>query len=294
MPLLSPWAERIGRLLAPGMKSQKAAALEVLEQTCSRRLPLFGAERGEAIARQGAWLARIQLLLEWGRPMEALAWICLEGELGERAGEVPSAARAARDWLLATLAGDAPAAQTAAVAKAVQWPGIAGRYEVKARLERDVVGPHRYPELARRHGLTPPTAVCLWGPAGYGKRFFAAKIEEKLGPGVLAVTTSEQPPEGSLAIFIGLPDYAERLAMYREYLKPRFHERMEWDELATDTERYSAAEVLASCEQAARYAEWESSKVKRPVAISANTFRGVIPKLRPAAGFAPGSRYGAR
>jgi transitional endoplasmic reticulum ATPase len=68
-------------------------------------------------------------------------------------------------------------------------------YELKAKLERDVILSLRYPEEARRYGIPLPNGILLYGPPGCGKTFIGRKIAEKLDfnfleikPGDLAST----------------------------------------------------------------------------------------------------------
>ena len=67
-----------------------------------------------------------------------------------------------------------------AIASETQWPGVAGMYEVKAKLERDVILSLKFPEEARRYGVPLPNGLLLYGPPGCGKTFIARKIAEKL------------------------------------------------------------------------------------------------------------------
>ena len=188
--LSKAWHERLSRLISRG---KKAAALAFLEQTIERSLPLFRTDRAIFESRRTAWLVRTHLLLEWNRPAEALAWTCLECQLSAESRD----AKALRDRLLRQLNLDfepteAPPDQ---IAVETQWPGVAGMYELKAKLERDVILSLRYPEEARRYGIPLPNGILLWGPPGCGKTFIGRKIAEKLDfdfleikPGDLAST----------------------------------------------------------------------------------------------------------
>lgn len=188
---LSPqWHDRLSRLISRG---KKAAALALLEQTIERSLPLFRTDPTIFESRRTAWLIRTHLLLEWNRPAEALAWTCLECQLSKESRD----AKALRDRLLRQLnldfeKTDQPPAH---IATETQWPGVAGMYELKAKLERDVILGLRYPQEAMRYGVPLPNGLLLYGPPGCGKTFIARKIAEKLGfnfvevkPGDLANT----------------------------------------------------------------------------------------------------------
>jgi SpoVK/Ycf46/Vps4 family AAA+-type ATPase len=73
------------------------------------------------------------------------------------------------------------------IAVETQWPGVAGMYEFKAKLERDVILSLRFPEEARRYGVPLPNGILLYGPPGCGKTFIARKIAEKLAFNFLEV-----------------------------------------------------------------------------------------------------------
>ena len=128
------WHDRLSRLIA---RHRKAAASAFLEQTIERSLPLFRTDRAVFESRRTAWLIRTQLLLEWNRPAEALAWTCLECQLSDASKD----AKALRDRLLRQLNLDFEPAEGVpnSIAAESQWPGVAGMYELKAKLERDVI-----------------------------------------------------------------------------------------------------------------------------------------------------------
>lgn len=188
---LSPqWHDRLSRLIARG---KKAAALALLEDTIERSLPLFRTDPAIFQSRRTAWLIRTHLLLEWNRPAEALAWTCLECQLSKDSRD----ARALRDRLLRQLNLDFEKTEEppTQIAAETQWPGVAGMYELKAKLERDLILGLKSPQEARRYGIPLPNGLLLYGPPGCGKTFIARKIAEKLGfnfaevkPGDLANT----------------------------------------------------------------------------------------------------------
>ena len=340
--------ERLSRLVAGG---KKAAALAFLERAIGEVLPLFAADPAIFGARRTAWLVRTQLLLEWGRPAEALAWTCLECQLAP-SPEAVGEASALRDRLLRQLRHEFPVEPGPAVAAESQWPGVAGMFDLRAVLERDLITPLRYPEDARRYRVLPPNGILLYGPPGCGKTFIARKIAEKLGRdftefepgdlgahfihgaqkkiaeafekarerapvvlffdeidalggrrdsashdgyaeevntllamldgcaarGILVAGATDFPEKLDPALtvagrleqryYVGLPDFAARFALFRHHLSGRPASGNDMGRLAARSEGYTAADITYLCEQAARLALAEATKVGREVLIS--------------------------
>lgn len=330
--LSSQWHDRLSRLISRG---KKTATLAFLEQTIERSLPLFRTDRAIFESRRTAWLIRTHLLLEWNRPAEALAWTCLECQISQSSRD----AKALRDRLLRQLNLDFEPTEAAPdqIAVETQWSGVAGMYELKAKIERDVILSLRYPEEARRYGIPLPNGILLYGPPGCGKTFIARKIAEKVGfnfvevkPGDLASTYVHGTQEKIKEVFegaaknaptvlffdeldaftpkrqatqhhysaevneflvrlnncaeqqilvigatnypdrldeavlrsgrmdqhyyVGLPDFAARAELFRQYLQSRPCARLDWNQLAKSSEGYSAADVALLSTQAARLA----------------------------------------
>ncbi len=170
----NPWFSKIERLLASG---KKALALQALDRVIELDMPLFHADPAIREERRLAWLCRIELLREWGRLSEALAWTCFECELNP--GNV--AAQALKERLKAALHlsdRNQPLGAPGSRRPAVQgpWTGVAGMRELKAILERDVILPLQEPELYRRYKVDLPNGLLLYGPPGCGKTFIARKL----------------------------------------------------------------------------------------------------------------------
>jgi transitional endoplasmic reticulum ATPase len=169
---------KLERYLASG---QKALALRLLDKTIEFDMPLFRDDPAIQEERRFAWLYRIELLREWGRFPEALAWTCLECELNP--GNV--AAQALKERLKKALnlrVSSIAITPKDSHQKPVEsfWTGVAGMREVKAILERDVILPIQEPELYKRFRLDLPNGVLLYGPPGCGKTFIARKLAEIL------------------------------------------------------------------------------------------------------------------
>ena len=174
----SPWFARLERLLAA---RRRAEALRLLDRIIEQDMPLFYADPSVREDRRLAWLCRIDLLREWGRISEALAWTCLECELYPH----NVSALALKERLKAALHLAEQARRSGNTNSSAQpehslWRGIAGMRELKAILERDVILPLQEPELYRQYRVDLPNGLLLYGPPGCGKTFIARKLAEIL------------------------------------------------------------------------------------------------------------------
>jgi hypothetical protein len=129
------------RLITRGKKGCSAR----FSRAHDRAIPLFRTDPSIFESRRTAWLVRSHLLLEWNGPAEAPAWTCLECQLSDHSRD----AKALRDRFLQklNLDFDSPEAPPDKIAVETQWPGVAGIYELKAKLERNVILSLRLPEL---------------------------------------------------------------------------------------------------------------------------------------------------
>jgi len=191
----SPWLPKLERFLASG---QKARALRLLDRVIEWDMPLFYADPVIREDRRLAWLCRIDLLRDWGRLSEALAWICLECELNPQ----NVAAQALKERLKAALhlefqSAPAEGSRSRRPAMHSLWAGVAGLRELKAILERDVILPLQAPELYKRYRVDLPNGVLLYGPPGCGKTFIARKLAE-----ILKFTFIEVKPSDLASIYV--------------------------------------------------------------------------------------------
>lgn len=68
---------------------------------------------------------------------------------------------------------------------------VVGMTDLKARLERSLLGPLRHPELARAYGKQSGGGMLLYGPPGCGKTHLARAIAGELGASFLEVTVAD-------------------------------------------------------------------------------------------------------
>lgn len=174
----TPWLRKLERYLALG---QKARALLLLEKVIGSDMPLFWDDPVIQEDRRFAWLCRIDLLREWGRLSEALAWTCLECELNP--GNVEAQAlkeRLKKALHLRVKLAEDPHKGPQREPIEGQWSGVAGMREVKANLETAVILPIQTPDLYNQFKLRLPRGILFYGPPGCGKTFIARKLAKIL------------------------------------------------------------------------------------------------------------------
>ncbi len=175
---MTAWRRKVERLLALGQKSR---ALRILDNVVDSDMPLFWDDPAILEDRRLAWLYRIDLLRDWERYSEALAWTCLECELNPK--NIAAQAlkeRLKKDLHLKVESGSGPNKPVPSKPIKGIWTGVAGMREIKAILERDIILPLQEPELYGYYGLSLPNGVLLYGPPGCGKTFIAKKLSKIL------------------------------------------------------------------------------------------------------------------
>lgn len=192
----SPWARKAEGYIATG---QKARALRFLERIVEYDMPLFANTQELHESRRLAWLYRIDLLREWGRLSEALAWTCLECELNPQNVTALVLKENLKEALnLHAQQGQPPVGKQEKKALEPElWSGVAGMREVKLILERDVILPLRNRELYRRFKVELPNGVLLYGPPGCGKTFIARKLA-----GILKLDFLETKPSDLASTYV--------------------------------------------------------------------------------------------
>ncbi|MDZ7697742.1 MAG: ATP-binding protein [Deltaproteobacteria bacterium] len=191
----SPWARQAERYIATG---QKTRALRLLEKVVEYSMPLFSGAPELQEDRRLAWLYRIDILREWGRLSEALAWTCLECELNPQ----NMTAQVLKESLKEALnlhAHKSPSSKNEEI-KGIEpgvWSDVAGMREIKLILERDVILPLRNRELYARFKVDLPNGVLLYGPPGCGKTFIARKLA-----GILKLDFLEAKPSDLASTYV--------------------------------------------------------------------------------------------
>ena len=181
----SKYSKKLQRLI---YFQRESAVLKLLEKAVQFDGGLFAEDDYIQDYRRIAWLLRIDLLQEWGRFSEALAWTCLECEMNPE--NVPALAlkeKLKRQLKLGKKLKKSPEQ----IQRNLRWEGVAGMYELKAIFERDIILPLYEPEIYERYKVPLPNGVLLYGPPGCGKTFIARKLAARLGYSFYEVKPSD-------------------------------------------------------------------------------------------------------
>lgn len=173
------WTEVVGHYLGRG---QRQKVLDFLDGVVDGGdLPLFRTPAEMEKQKRLAWLFKLDLLVDWGRPKEALAWACLECEIHPENVEAAALKERMLRGLRLRQDGVGTPRRRAAAQAAGCWGEVAGMRELKAMLERDVILPLQEPETYRKYRVEVPNGLLLYGPPGCGKTFVARHLARNLG-----------------------------------------------------------------------------------------------------------------
>lgn len=168
----------LGILLA---KNKRALVLRGLDRLIGADYGLFRRDEKLLQARQAAIQFKIDLLLEWGRYPEALAWLCLETEVNPQnvlaqAMKLHFKRQFHLDDFEGNRADPKRDPEGVGAAWAIDWAGIAGMRELKLTLERDIIVPHLEPAIYEQYRVPLPNGILFYGPPGCGKTFVARHL----------------------------------------------------------------------------------------------------------------------
>lgn len=140
--------------------------------------------------RELSLLFRIDLLIEWGRYAEALAWLCLETELNPGNVQAHAMKEQLKKRLNFTKDGDHISVNNSAQKPLFDWGNVAGMRKVKAIIERDILLPFKEWEMYKKMNVSLPKGLLLYGPPGCGKTFIVQQLAKMLHFRFLEVSPS--------------------------------------------------------------------------------------------------------
>jgi transitional endoplasmic reticulum ATPase len=160
---------------------KQAKVLDKLEQLIQDDGGLFIGDPAITEFRELSLLFRIDLLIEWKRFAEALAWLCLETELNPTNIEALALKEQLKKQLNFSKEEKHISVKSSSNRPVFDWGEVAGMRRIKAIIERDILLPLKEKELYRKFNVSIPKGLLLYGPPGCGKTFIVKRIADLLG-----------------------------------------------------------------------------------------------------------------
>lgn len=162
------------------IKNQPAVILRKLEEFIQLDGGLYRHELKFHEFRMLALQFRIQLLMEWNRYAEALAWLCLETELNPTNVEAIAMKEQLKKQLYFTREENHVTVKNTSQIPLFDWGNVAGMRRIKAIIERDILLPIKEWEIYKNFNVSIPNGLLLYGPPGCGKTFIVKQIAKLL------------------------------------------------------------------------------------------------------------------
>lgn len=172
------------------IKNKPAVILKKLEEFIQMDGGLYRDDLKFQEFRMLALQFRIQLLMEWNRYAEALAWLCLETELNPTNVEAIAMKEQLKKQLHFTKEENRVSVNNTSQKQLFDWGNVAGMRRIKAIIERDILLPLKEREVYRNFNVSIPKGLLLYGPPGCGKTFIVKQIARLLGFKYLEVSPS--------------------------------------------------------------------------------------------------------
>ena len=162
------------------IKNQPAVILRKLEQFIQLDGGLYRHDLNFHEFRMLALQFRIQLLMEWNRYAEALAWLCLETELNPTNVEAIAMKEQLKKQLYFTREENHVTVKNTSQIPLFDWGNVAGMRRIKAIIERDILLPIKEWEIYKNFNVSIPNGLLLYGPPGCRKTFIVKQIAKLL------------------------------------------------------------------------------------------------------------------